>query len=223
MNDPTKSPIYKLAESYKRSPVIRSLVQLILGNIGSAFDVGLTTFIENIREDRARTFFDELGKRDFPLTEDEIKSEDFLHAYFATCRAALNTRRREKIRLFARLLHNYASKSTAVEEFEEHLTILDDLSYRELQVLLILEHYEEANPQRNFKNVHTRAELFWEDFQSECSTKLAIPTNELNGVLTRLTRTGLYETIAFTSMGNRGRLTRNFYRFIEHLKAAKNE
>ena len=223
MNDPTKSPIYKLAESYKRSPVIRSLVQLILGNIGSAFDVGLTTFIENIREDRVRTFFDELSKRDFPLTEDEIQSEDFLHAYFATCKAALNTRRREKIRLFARLLHNYAFKSTAVEEFEEHLTILDDLSYREFQVFLILKRYEEANPRRKFKNAHTRADLFWEDFQSECETKLAIPTNELNGVLTRLSRTGLYETITFTSTGNRGRLTRNFYRFIEQLKAANNE
>jgi len=218
--------VLELAKRYEKSPVLRALVQLIPFGAGGAADTALTTIITNIREDRARTFFDELAARDFPLTEREIQSEDFLHAYFATCKAALNTRRREKIRLFAQLLHSYAFKDTEFEEFEEHLSILDGLSYREFQILVTLKRYEEANPSKpEGESELQRANSFWQDFQSECAAKLKIPADELSGVLTRLNRTGLYQTIVgtyFDYTGDRGRLTANFYRFIAQLKAANN-
>jgi len=218
--------VLELAKRYEKSPVIRALVQLIPLGIGGAADAALTTIISNIREDRARTFFDELAAQGLPLTEKEMQSEDFLHAYFATCKAALNTRRREKIRLFAGLLHNYASNPTEFEEFEEHLSVLDDLSYREFQVLVILKQYEEANPQRQEENELKRANRFWDGFLAECATKLKIPTEEINGMLTRLNRTGLYQTIVGAYLdysGDRGRLTPNFYRFIEKLNTANTE
>jgi len=223
MDNPAESKIFKLAKRYDKNPKIRALVQLIPWGIGSAFDVALATTISNIREERARTFFDELSSRNLPLTEEEIKSEDFLHAFFTTYKAALNTRRREKIRLFAQLLHSYASNPTEIEEFEEHLAILDDLSYREFQILVCLKRYEEANPQDKGRNAHERANLLWKDFQSECTTKLGIPIGDLNGVLTRLTRTGLYQVITFDYRGDRGRLTSNFHRFIGKLEVANTE
>ena len=94
--------VERLATRYEHNPIIRALVQLIPFGFGSAADVALVTTIENIREERAHTFFDELASQDLILTEEQIENEDFLHSYFATTRAALNTRRREKIRLFAR-------------------------------------------------------------------------------------------------------------------------
>lgn len=218
------SKLFEFAKRYERNPVVRALVQLI--PYGAVFDVALTTIISNIREDRARTFFDELAKRDFPLTEEEIQSEDFLHAFFATSKAALNTRRREKIRLFARLLHNYGSNPTESDEFEEHLSILDDLSYREFQVLLLLKQFEDANPQRQDENEIARTNRFWQNFQSEVAKKLEIPTQEINGVLARLNRTGLYETFTgavWGYKGHRGGLTSNFYRFIQKLKTAESD
>jgi len=227
MDNPANSRIFELAKRYEKNPVVRALVQLVPFGVGGAADVALTTIIDNIREDRARTFFDELAAGDFPLTEKEIQSEDFLHAYFATCKAALNTRRREKIRLFAQLLHSYAFKVTEFEKFEEHLSILDDLSYREFQILVTLKKYEEANPPKpEGESELQRVNRFWQDFQSECAAKLKIPADELNGVLTRLNRTGLYQTIVgtyFDYAGDRGRLTPNFYIFIEKLKVAANE
>ena len=227
MDNPANSRIFELAKRYEKNPVVRALVQLIPFGVGGAADVALTTIIDNIREDRARTFFDELAARDFPLIEKEIQSEDFLHAYFATCKAALNTRRREKIRLFAQLLNSYAFKVTEFEEFEEHLSILDGLSYREFRILVTLKKYEEANPPKpEGENELQRADRFWDDFLSDCEAKLKIPNDEINGVLNRLNRTGLYQTIVGTYLnytGDRGRLTSNFYRFIEQLKAANNE
>ncbi len=85
-------------------PVIRSLIQLIPCGVGSAFDFFIMNKIQDIRKERLRTFFDELGSGEIELTNNLIESEDFLHCYFATLRAALNTRRREKVRMFAGLL-----------------------------------------------------------------------------------------------------------------------
>jgi len=227
MVDPDKS-IITLAERYKRNPVITALVKLLVSNVpfgvGSALEKALTTTIANIRAERLYFFFDELASRKAPLTDDEIKSEDFLHAFFATSKAALNTRQKDKIRLFARLLQNYASNLEEFDEFEEQLSILDDLSYREFQVLLVLKHYEESYPStEEDDNRLQRAERFWDQFQAECETELNITSHELNGLLTRLNRTGLYQTFVggyLSYEGDRGHLTPNFYKFIERLMVA---
>lgn len=132
--------IEQLANRYKTNPVIRGLIQLVPWGIGSAADVALVTILENIRKDRAREFFDELGKGAVQLTPEIIESEDFLHCYFSTVRAALNSRRREKIRYFARLLTSSINSSeiSTVDEYEEYLSILDELSFRELGILVVL-------------------------------------------------------------------------------------
>lgn len=64
-------------------PVIRSLIQLIPYGVGTAFDVFIVYKIQEIRKERLRTFFDELGAGKIELTKNLIESEDFLH-YFAT-------------------------------------------------------------------------------------------------------------------------------------------
>ena len=52
--------------------------------IGGAIDVVLTKTLENIQEERAGAFFDELVVGNIVVDEDLLKSEDFLHAYYAT-------------------------------------------------------------------------------------------------------------------------------------------
>ena len=86
-------------------------------------------------------FFDELAKGDVIVDEELLKSEDFLHAYFATTKYALNTRRREKIEMFARLLKSSITEKdiSSIDEYEDLLKVLDELSYRELLALRILE------------------------------------------------------------------------------------
>ncbi|MBA7701441.1 hypothetical protein ES703_110179 [subsurface metagenome] len=98
---------------------------------------------------------------------------------------------------------------------------MDGLSYREFQILLILKKHEEATPQREGENELQRAQRLWAPFQSECAKTLKIPKDEINGILNRLNRTGLYQTIIgmyFDYAGDRGRLTPNFYKFIERLE-----
>lgn len=211
-----QSNIEKLAQQYERQPVLRGLIQLVPYGIGSAIDVALSTQLQNIREDRTRTFFDELAKDNIELSPELLKSEDFLHCYFATVRAALNTRRREKIRMFARLLKSSALPNSFIntDEYEEYLGILDELSYRELLILFILEKYESNFISKDDKTGVNAIHPFWERFCEEIEETLSIPKNEIDAVLTRLNRTGCYETIRgyLDLTGTEGHLTPSYFR-----------
>ena len=139
---------------YEEKPGVRALVKyvkpLVPYGIGSAIDAALTAAIENIREKQLSSFFDELaGRLRQRLTPELIQNRGFLHAYYATLRASINTRREEKIRLFARLLVSPAQLTElSSETYEEFLQVLDDLSVRELQILLTLDEFERAIPFR---------------------------------------------------------------------------
>ena len=99
-----KSKWQSLLERYDGNRVIRGLIQLVPLGFGGAADVSLVLTLEKIREERTREFFDELGKGNIIVDSSLLESEDFLHCYFATVKYALNSRRREKIKMFARLL-----------------------------------------------------------------------------------------------------------------------
>lgn len=204
--------IEQLAKRYQTNPVIRGLIQLLPCGIGSAIDVAVVTKLENIHKDKLREFFDELGKGAVQLTPEIIESEDFLHRYFFTVRAALNSRRREKIRYFARLLTSSITTSeiSTIDEYEEYLGILDELSFRELGILVVLSRYEKENFLQDDTDPIQRPNRFWDLLSSEVCSRFSIPDGELNGILARLNRTGLYRTIVgmypgYT--GERGELT----------------
>ena len=222
-----RKTLERLANRYAENPVTRALVQLIPCGIGSAADTALVTILENIREDRAREFFDELKRGDVELTPEIIKSEDFLHAYFATAKAALNTRRREKIRCFACLLTSSidSSEISTIDEYEECLGILDEISFRELGILVILSRYEKDYPHQAGERDYDRRVRFWDRFSSEVCSRFSIPRGDLSSIITRLNRTGLYETfVGYSSVaesnlsytGRIGALT-PLYRKLEKL------
>lgn len=211
-----------LLERYESNPVIRGLIQLLPLGIGSGVDVAITVQLENIRRERLKTFFDELGDGSIQLSEDLLESEDFLHCYFATAKAALNSRRREKIRMFASLLKSSTQegKLSNIDEYEEYLSILDELSYRELMVLFKIDEYESKFPlKKEDENELQRASRFWEQFSEDLFNELGIPKNEINSILTRLNRTGCYETFVggyFNYSGGKGKTTSAFHR-LKHL------
>lgn len=209
----------KLASKYKKNSIVRSLVQLIPCGIGSAFDVGISTHLENIREERATTFFDELAAGKQEITPELLESNDFLHCFFITTSAAMRTRRKEKIRMFANLLKssclhdNFAN----IDEYEEYLGILDDMSYRELSILNILERYEQQNPYRegDEDNDLLLANKYWDKFVKELTENMGIPKNEISSILTRLNRTGCYELFTgkyWDAISGQGKLTQTYKR-----------
>jgi hypothetical protein len=201
-----RKTIEQLANRYQTNPLIRGLIQLVPCGIGSALDVALVTALENIHNDKLKEFFDELNKGAIQLTPETIESENFLHCYFSTVRAALNSRRREKIRYFARLLTSSINLSeiVTVDEYEEYISILDELSFRELGLLVILSRYEKENFRQDDTDPIQRPNRFWDQFSTEVCSRYSISEGEFNGILARLNRTGLYRTIFGMYPGYRG-------------------
>ena len=224
------STLAKIAEAYQNNPVVRALIQLAMApipyGIGSAVDAALTAAVENMRSERLRVFFDELASGSTSLTEERIQKQDFLHAYFCTLKAAMNTRRAEKIRLFARLLSNATLlDQIGTDTFEEYLHILDELSTREMRLLVLLKKIEDDHPPQlimegkepKIENDLQRANRLWPQFEVAAEEELQIDRNQLGSILTRLNRTGFFETFVGAYLGysgGRGKTTPFFSQFL---------
>jgi hypothetical protein len=220
---------------YADNPAVRTLLQLIPG-LGGAVDTALTLSIVRLRKERLQEYFEEMASRIDRETAARLAAElpgneELIHAHLITTRAALDTRRREKIRLFARLFANYVKgESVATAEvYEEMLAVLDDLSYREFQVLLILQRFESRTSSMTGLDETPpsfqidRGMEFWEDFFRTIEAELSIPNPEITGLLARLARTGLYQSLAAHAAGypgSLGYLTPNFTTFLKALGEA---
>jgi NRPS condensation-like uncharacterized protein len=213
------SLVGKISESYSNKPYIQSLLKLL--PYWGAPDTLLQKRADEIRIDRMRAFFDELAIGQHELTEDLIQSEDFLHCYFSTIKAALNTRRRDKIRMMARLLNSYLSPSmnTTTDEYEELLAVLDAISFREFNVLHSLYQLEQSNPgdENNLGNINK----YWEEFKDKVMAEVKIPQKSLSAFMAKIERTGLYLRITggfYDYEGDKGRTTPLFGRLLAFIK-----
>jgi hypothetical protein len=201
---------------YEGNRVIRGLVQLIPYGVGSAIDVVVTKTLDNIREERSHAFFDELAKTSKPLDPAMLESKDFLHCYFSTAKYALNSRRREKIEMFARLLKASIGNTgpRGVDEYEEFLEILDDLTYRELQALAILDSFSNC-PRTPDQNDLQWTTTFWDEFKDRVVRELVVPKDEVSDFMNRISRTACYEMFTGSYMsytGGKGKLTPRYKR-----------
>jgi hypothetical protein len=205
--EPTKggSRAESLARRYDKRPLLRALVQLIPFGVGSAIDTGVSVHLQNLVDKRRRIFFDELAAAELPLTEEMIENEDFLHFFFATEQAAERARREEKIVYFARLLASaFSGTYSDLDEYEEFFSILEDLSYRELRLLILLrdvskEHAGAARGSRSEPPVR-----MWEDYLARVESEMRIARDEVVGLLTRASRSGCVKEISGTRLGYAG-------------------
>jgi hypothetical protein len=170
------------------------LVQFITFNtlhVGSALDSLVSVIdkqLNNIVNDRQKAFFDQLSSHNISLTKEMVEDNHFLHAFLITHRIVIRTKTKEKIRLLANMFVNgiNSNKFSLADEYDYYLSILDELSIRELYVLPVLEKYEENSKRGNW--------LYWEDFISEISKDIPLFAHklEIEGFLERISRTGCY-------------------------------
>ena len=209
----------RLADKYENVALVRGLVQLIPLGIGSALETSFLTHASNLRERRVERLFDALAKEKLTLTEEAVKNDEFVHKFLVTLAASARTNRMEKIDLFAAFLKNGSSPEVNADEFDELLLVLDELSLRELMVLEILDRYEKSTTRVPGENDLQHTYHFWESFKTEVVEKLGVPEDALDAFLTRLVRTGTYETFVGAYMdytGGRGKITA-IYRRLKYL------
>jgi hypothetical protein len=188
----TPTIVGKVAVQYNKNPLLQALLKLVPG--WSSADTLLQRRANEIRSDRINTFFEELASGKCELTDELIRTEDFLHSYFCTLRAVVNSRQREKIRLFARLLASSLEPQLQVgsDEHEELLSILEEVTLREFAILIDLRGRELSQPRREDENDLQHALKYWEAFSQATIQNFGIPADSFNAFMARLERTGLY-------------------------------
>ena len=217
-------------DTYHESRAVRPFVLTItssipmLGGIVQGVDAAISAHLEQEKSERLETLVEalETGLEDFGGIIPIERSHPVIHAAYITIEATLRTARRKKIRTFGKLLAAGLRPDPKINleyEYEDYLKILDDLSIRELQLLALLSSYEQEADGTEFENDLSRANSFWERFETEAIQELSIPHDELTGLVTRLGRTGMYEPIIGTYygyQGDRGKLT-GAYRRLESI------
>ena len=161
------------------APLIRGLVSMI-PTVGGPLEVGIEEAFEKLAKRRHKVFFDELSEGLRDLTPELIESEDFLHCSVATYRAAMRARRTEKIRFLANMMVGAvrSNEGRETEEYEELLAIVDELSFRELDLLMSLSRAPNPGP-------------YGEREMTDNLAVYGIARGEATSILYRLLRSGL--------------------------------
>lgn len=229
-----KDQMILLHESYEKNPFVRTLLQALNIPGVSQADAVISTYINNLKAEKLRLFFDELNNGTSELTENIIESNDFLHSYFSTVNYVIRTRSDEKVKRFAHILKSLAHQKINADEFDDYIAILDELSEREFTILALKYNYElkflpeigETEYRSNgvIQNPKQITNLYWKGFIEEIINKLNLDEVEISSMLIRLQRTGCY--IAHTgyydskndSDGNTTALFKKLYFIIQNEK-----
>jgi len=221
-----ESNVEKALSKYESKPLVRAVVQTftvpagpIPLPIGALVDNLLTGSRNRLRDRNLGVFIEELGKQSTTITPELLERDGFVHAIVVTIDAAARASRTEKVQLFARMLayYGYINVNSNDDNYEQMLRILDDMTLREYQVLLILRALEDRHPLLSDDETPAqRTARFWDDFVHRIGQK-GIAEEELLGFFARLSRTGFYESYSgqFWDTGRgEGQTTAAFDRFL---------
>jgi hypothetical protein len=210
----------KMLDTYQRSPVLRMLVKLTpVLNVAEAGVLGTYAWFQHRR---LQVFADEFTTLGLTLREEEVKRREFFDAYTSTARHVLTESRDAKIRLFARLFGQFVAGDfvTPIDIYEEHVLILDAISEREFMLLLLLHRHESKHPLQKGENRLQRTTHFWAEMEHDAESEFGVNKESLQALLTRMSRTGMYQEITggYTDYGGgRGYLTTEFEAFLKAL------
>ena len=239
-----RNALVRASEAYADRPVFRALMDMAAqvsgftleacgfagASVGipvalKATDTTIAKAVSMVRErqaaHRAAVLNLELSEAGTGVPVDALTDDRFLHAYDVTLRAALRTYRDEKIRMFGRLLGSatQGDNVTDVDEYEELLAILDDLSLREIRALVILDRFQGPEgadwSDAGIESKRTAAAAFWNDYMLAVGAEARVREAEVGPLLNRLGRTGLFQLTGSwlgTNPDGCGYLTPRYYR-----------
>jgi hypothetical protein len=212
-----------LLNDYEKS-VLRAIIQFDPTGIGPALEIYLSQNLAKIKEKNFRILMEQLSTGEKYLTPEIIDSEEFIFAFFAVTDAALRSHREEKIKAFANLLL-YGAKTGQYnsEVIYEFINILDEISIREFRILNFLHEFEEITSRNEDENDLQFSTRLWNDFEIKIHSELNISPEELRNLLTRLNRTGLYETFSGTFLSYSGGKGKTTFLYGEFIKWVQNK
>lgn len=191
--------------------------------VTAALAAFISSSIEEELERKSKILFEELSAGRLSINKASLSQNDLLWKLEIACRAIHRTKREEKIKIFAHLILGAEEKGAVrdSDEFEYYFTIVDELNYRELELLKVLDRYYQELREKDFfsdKELHNEVSNNWPAFLNEAAEKLSIGEFEVGNMLQRLASKGCYEPLRGYGSPIGGHLTHTYDRIKEILK-----
>lgn len=218
-----KVAISTLAKMVSTLPVLASLQPLL--------DIA-----KEYQQEQFEYFIEELNKSIYTrtVTITDINKNSIANSTYKMYLAMLKVREKEKITLFANLYYAYLitiDNPTASKEkyncdwkYDLFLSIIDNLTIIEYDILFILYTYQSKVERKDSDNDLTYSSSFWEAFMNDVNHKYDFDESQVESLLSKATMTGFYLPITGNYLGyagGKGLVTSLFKDFVNFIKIDK--
>ncbi len=212
----------KASEIYSENAALRAAVNLV-PYVGGSLDILISSRGQSIIQKRMLKFLDELKVEMSRLDEQAVnkaylESEEWFDIVMRTLEAVAKTRNGEKVRLYAKMLSSSVSTPADLHySSEDYLTIISELTPREIRVARVLFNQQHDRPQETETELQWALGKGWNDMSEQSQ----VPKEELQFALLRLQRAGLAKEITGTLLDYTGGvyvITDAFRRLMDFLR-----
>jgi len=126
------------------------------------------------------------------VTSDKVKDINFLSEFSMLYNTLKSVQSYDKSELMAKLFKNAISdeESPKYDEYEEFLSKLNELSYREIQIIEMLSIKRTVPTWLEETNAGEKKLIVWQKFLAEVSEKLQITQEDVEAITAGVSRTG---------------------------------
>ena len=203
--------IQKVKNNYLVKNTIGELVRSIpvLGAmLDDSIDATLTEFQEAKREELLNIISNDVGN----ITIDRVNNVEFIMNFVKTLEAVNRLSSNDKVKYFATLLKSgyLVDDPMSTDEFDEYLSNLSTLSYRQINLLIDLFIHEKNNvsdyvdDESKKDNKLASRSGRWGDFIDMVTTKYSLTKEEVIAVFSSISKTGFCAEVVGTYLGYTG-------------------
>lgn len=213
-------------KNVKSNPAIKATILSVLKTvpiIGELADSTIDIFLTNFQAKKRKELL-EIILSDINITSEMVNDVEFIMNFAKTLEAVNRLATSDKVKYFANLLKNsyFGSDKIDNNEFEEFFDAINNLSYRQIQVLTIL-YSIENNPEPYIDKAISEKEYlpsrYWSAFKKELEYKLHINQDDVYSIMKSIEKTGLFTLYNGFSFGSieEGTLTPYFKKFANRI------
>lgn len=178
------------------NPVVKAVREMLSGNFnfaGSILNNGIGIKLQERQKSKEKVFLDAVFA-DRTITLDDVQDVDFLFEFAMVYDAIMRLLQNEKLIFFANLLKNTVlNPARNTNTFQESLERLCSLSYREIEMLLLLrncqkEYYKE-HCEANSEDIQDAINI-WNNYVDKAKEEFDLPDEVIESIFAGIERTG---------------------------------
>lgn len=220
-----KSDFYNAEQilDIKANPVVKATILSVLTSIpiiGELIDGTIDAVLTNFQQKKREELVSIIISNRENVTSEMVNDIGFIVNFAKTLEAVNRLSSNDKVKYFANLLINgyFIDDKIGNDEFEEYLSFLNELSYRQINMLVLLYDFENKHLNLDSDNKLASTNSYWHLFIGKMENDFLLDKQETEDILTNISKTGMCREINGAFVGYTGGVfytTKTFRKFIK--------